>query len=97
MRKRFLKSIEIAATIVLMLLTCEGATRMLARIPQDVSMRDPLVGRRFEPGLNELVYNEEAGQPVLLRTNQFGFRGEDYSSEKPARVYRVAVLGDSYT
>lgn len=97
MQNRILKASEIAVTVVLMLLTCEVATRLFSRIPQDVSMRDPLVGRRFEPGLNELVYNEEAGQPILLRTNQLGFRGDDYTPEKPPGVRRIAVLGDSYT
>ncbi|MCA9050278.1 MAG: hypothetical protein KDA89_16195, partial [Planctomycetaceae bacterium] len=83
--------------VVLMLVTCEVATRLFARVPRDVSMRDPLIGRRFEPGLNEFVYNAEIDAPVLLRTNRWGFRGEDVSEEKPAGVRRVAVLGDSYT
>jgi len=33
--------------------------------------------------------------PVLIRFNNFGFRGPDVSPEKPANTYRIAVLGDS--
>lgn len=31
-----------------------------------------------------------------VRTNQYGFRDDDWSVEKPANVVRVAVLGDSF-
>ncbi len=84
-------------TVVLMLLTCEVATRLFARVPRDVSERDPLIGRRFRPNLNEYIYNHEADAPVLLRTNRIGFRGTDVSAEKAPTVRRIAVLGDSYT
>lgn len=84
-------------TVALMLLTCEVATRLLARIAHDVSQRDPLIGRRFEPNLNEYIYNYEADAPVLLQTNQVGFRGQHLTVNKMPNVRRVAVLGDSYT
>jgi len=87
----------VAVTGILMLLTCEVATRLFARVPVDVSQRDPLVGRRFEPNLARHIYNYEIEGPVFLRTNQLGFRGKDVSADKPENVRRVAVLGDSYT
>ncbi len=95
---KFLKKAPVVVlTVVLMLLTCEAGTRLFTRAPRDVAERDPLIGRRYQPNLNERVYNHEADQPVLLRTNQFGFRGETISVQKPPGTYRVAVLGDSYT
>lgn len=84
-------------TVCLMLLTCEMATRLFARVARDVSQRDPLIGRRFHPNLNEYIYNYEADAPVLLQTNQIGFRGANLTINKPPHVRRVAVLGDSFT
>lgn len=84
-------------TFALMLLTCEAATRLFARVPRDLSQRDALIGRRFEPGLNEYVYNSEADAPVYLKTNQLGFRGAEVPAQKLPGRCRVAVLGDSYT
>jgi len=87
----------VAVTTVLMLLTCEVATRLFARVPIDVSRRDPLIGRRFESNLAQHIYNYEVGKPVFMRTNRLGFRGEDVSVKKADNVRRIAVLGDSYT
>ena len=84
-------------TILLMLLTCEVATRLFARLPRDVTERHPEIGRRFQPDLQEHIYNPEAAAAVYFQTNQFGFRGPKISEKKPAGVKRVAVLGDSYT
>ncbi len=97
MWKRISKIPVVGVTGILMLLTCEVATRLFARVPVDVSQRDPLVGRRFEPNLARHIYNYEIDAPVFLRTNQLGFRGKEVSVEKPVDVRRVAVLGDSYT
>lgn len=87
----------VAVTLILMVLTCEVATRIFARLPVDVSQRDPLIGRRYEPNLARHIYNYEIDEPVFLKTNQLGFRGDAVSVEKPDNIRRIAVLGDSYT
>lgn len=47
--------------------------------------------------LGELVPNQEITfKRALLTTNQWGLRDRDYSLEKPAGVYRLAVLGSSH-
>ena len=97
MPKSMSKSGVVMFTTLLMLLTCEVATRMFARIPRDISQRDPIIGRRFEPGISEYIYNYEIDAPVYLRTNRFGFRGAEFTEKKPLGVRRIAILGDSYT
>lgn len=32
-----------------------------------------------------------------MRTNRDGYRGRDYERPKPAGVFRIRVLGDSFT
>ncbi len=97
MWKLISKITVVAVTGLLMLLTCEIATRLFARVPVDVSQRDPLIGRRFESNLAQHIYSYEINAPVFLRTNQLGFRGKDVSVDKPDNVCSIAVLGDSYT
>ena len=91
------RTATVLLTAVLMLLTCEVATRLFARIPADVSQRDPLIGRRFQPGLARHIFNYESNRPVFLRTNRMGFRGPEVIVPRPDSVRRIAVLGDSYT
>ncbi len=51
--------------------------------------RDPALLFRMKPG-----YDFKLGFGPL---NQQGFRGKDFSNEKPAGVFRIACLGDSVT
>ena len=59
-----------------------------------------LVNRRSDiPGLDyELRPNlEKFAQNALVRTNSHGMRDRERSIERPAGVFRIAVLGDSFT
>ncbi len=59
------------------------------------SMPDAVLGWRFVPSGNYL-HLKENDHPVAWKTNRWGWRGEDWSLEKPKDVYRVAALGDSF-
>lgn len=53
-------------------------------------------GFHFVPGLRARVPHEAGG--YLVRTNSAGFRSDrEFTSEKPAGVFRVLLFGDSYT
>jgi len=63
----------------------------------DVSLRSILIPNpadliifELKPGLNIKF------QSVPLRTNSFGLRGPEVEVRKPAGVYRIALLGDSF-
>lgn len=88
---------KISVTVFLMLLTCELATVCFSRVKRSISERDTVIGRRYYPMMDELIYDHEQGEPVRFRTNQFGFRGDVIAKIKPPGVKRVAILGDSYT
>ncbi len=55
---------------------------------------DPIVGSRLCPGI-EGRYDYEGG--ALVRINRHGLRGPDYPKIRPEGVFRIAILGDSYT
>ena len=45
----------------------------------------------------QFSYGEERGEfNIEIKINGYGFRDEEFSSEKPGGVYRIAVLGDSH-
>jgi len=54
---------------------------------------DEFCGARLQPGFRGWWSKEGAAE---ISINSFGFRDREHSSEKPAGVIRVAVLGDSY-
>ena len=49
-----------------------------------------LIGRPLRPNLN--IVHKGAD----FRTNQWGMRDREYTKNKPARTYRIALLGTSY-
>lgn len=55
---------------------------------------DALTGAWHRPGA-EGVYRDEGES--LVRINAEGMRDRDHARQKPAGVFRIAVLGDSYT
>jgi hypothetical protein len=54
---------------------------------------DPVLGWKLRPRL-EAWYTREGR--AFVRVNAAGMRDRDHALEKPAGVYRIAVLGDSY-
>jgi hypothetical protein len=53
----------------------------------------PQLGWTLRPGLAAWFTNEGRG---FVRVNAAGMRDRDHPLDKPERVYRIAVLGDSY-
>lgn len=47
--------------------------------------------------IDEYIYSDEARRAVHFKTNAEGFLGEDYSLEKPSGIFRIAIIGDSFT
>lgn len=59
------------------------------------SQPDPVLGWRFIPNA-KIVHLGENPKPVVWTTNSDGWKDKNWSLDKPAGTYRVAVLGDSY-
>jgi hypothetical protein len=55
---------------------------------------DSVIGYRFSPG-KKYWHNKENDHPITGRINSYGWRDKQWSHDKPAGTYRVAVLGDS--
>jgi hypothetical protein len=56
---------------------------------------DREIGWRFTPG-REYWFFGENDHAITGRINAMGWRDRERTLEKPARTYRIAVLGDSY-
>ena len=54
---------------------------------------DPLRGKILKPGKQGWYRAEGEGH---ISVNSYGFRDIEHTEQKPARTYRIAVLGDSY-
>jgi lysophospholipase L1-like esterase len=73
---------------------CEGLLRVFGAkvLPRpDLYLEDPVVGKRLRPGWT----GDEFGAPVAI--NSKGLRNRETPYEKPAGVYRILALGDSWT
>ena len=82
-------------TVILLLAGAEIAARLLTDPSTRLTERDPVVGQRNLRSFSGEVFNAEAGRRVPVRFNSVGFRGPEWSVEKPPGVRRIAILGDS--
>lgn len=58
------------------------------------SERDSILVWRFTPG-RRYWFKKENDHPVTGRINSYGWKDKEWSLQKPAKTYRIAVLGDS--
>jgi hypothetical protein len=54
---------------------------------------DPILGWSLRPGMSGWSREES---PAYLQINRFGFRGREWAEKRPAAVFRIAVVGDSF-
>jgi hypothetical protein len=91
-----------AVCMLVFLLICEGAVRARAWLRygspavtaggDQLSMLDPKSGLSIpRPGY------EVAGQRHSIKINSLGFRGSEFTQEKPAKTVRIACVGGSTT
>ncbi|MCX8037843.1 MAG: SGNH/GDSL hydrolase family protein [Candidatus Sumerlaeia bacterium] len=93
-KRRLFAAIGLAASALVALVAAETVCRMVYRFPQPQFLQlDNTVGHRLRPNLRG-YYVEEGFSRYM--TNSHGLRGREVSLAKPAGVFRIAVLGDSY-
>jgi lysophospholipase L1-like esterase len=81
--------------LVIGLALAEGAARLVGNVNPPMTERDAMVGQLLVRDFDGWVYDAEAQRKIPVRTNREGFRGPDWTEQKPAGVRRLAVLGDS--
>ncbi|MBE3602548.1 SGNH/GDSL hydrolase family protein [bacterium] len=72
----------------------EIGVRVLGFAPSELYTYDPYVGWKLKP--NASGWQTHEGR-AFVSINSDGFRGPDYSIQKPPGTLRVAVVGDSFT
>ncbi len=63
----------------------------------DIIYPDEKVGYKLKPDAHTRATNRFAEYDTAIDSNQEGFRDKDYPLEKTPGVYRIAVIGDSFT
>ena len=80
--------------IIVALALAEGLLRLIGFSNSFHYQIDPFIWARFKPNLDYIYTNEGHGH---VQTNSAGYRDIERSVEKRHNVFRIAVLGDSYT
>ncbi len=89
------KLLLILISIFFGLVICEAGLRLLGRKYGGSTLRnDPLLGWSLRPGSSAWEVDEGF---AWGRINSHGYRDRERTVNKPQGVYRVAVLGDSFT
>lgn len=91
----FRRGVFVFVYAAVLLLVCEGMVRVFTDTIPPLTIRDEVIGRRYRPGFEARLVNPESEREVDLRFNSLGFRGPEYTIEKPEGTTRIAVLGDS--
>lgn len=95
MRKFAKNALVVLISTVISLAMAEGALRVLGhRDSGSTFTADPLLGWSLRPGARAWEMDEGQAWSVI---NSHGYRDRERSLAKPPGVFRVAVLGDSYT
>jgi hypothetical protein len=93
MRKLVVPSLLVLASVLVSIAVFEVALRALGWAEPVWYQPDARLGWRMRPGLAAWFTQEGRG---FVRANAEGMRDRDHLPDKPAGVYRIAVLGDSY-
>ena len=88
-RNAALACASVAATLVL----AEGALRVAGFSYPNFWEPDPLTGSSLRPGMEG--WQRDEGRAYVKISAQ-GLRDREHQVQKPAGIYRIAVLGDSY-
>lgn len=102
LRRLVLDGLTLLLVLAFLVAIAEGLFRLLfddASLPRPPSAEIPSA----DPGLPRLHLEQDFAQPgirgltagALYEANRYGFRGPERSREKPPRVVRVAIVGDS--
>jgi hypothetical protein len=84
-------------SVVIVLAIGEVAIRNFTEVDKRLTVRDPVIGKRYVRSFDDDVYVPESGRTIRLRFNRDGFRGPDVPYDTPAGTRRIAVIGDSMT
>src|SRR5262245_19292994 len=95
MRNIAKKLVLILFSVLFSLAICEFALRLLGyKFSGSLYTSDPLLGWSLRPGAG--AWEDDEGL-AWVKINSHGYRDRERAVSKPPGVYRIAVMGDSYT
>lgn len=95
LRRAWINAGLVLTGLVAGLLLVEGYLRYVERYGDYFWKEDPFVGYVGNP--NSTVLYKRPCLEVTVRFNSKGFRDVEHPLEKPPGVYRIVILGDSFT
>ena len=82
--------------LFLIFVILEIGMRLAGKTHLGINAKDPENGFiTFKPNSNLTIKSECFDN--IVKTNSIGFHSSEYSKEKPKNVFRIAVVGDSFT
>ena len=73
----------------------EACGRVGSLVPRQVGQFDPYLGWSLKPGA--VAVSKRTGSAVEYRINSKGLRDQERTYQKPKGIYRIVLIGDSYT